>query len=172
MKNSNQKGFSAVEIVIVLVVLGLLGLAGWFVYGSMHKDSKASTTASSTNTTPSTTSDASKRKILSPQTKPPVVDECTTKLETAQDGNSSPIGCPESGVNVSAWNALKGASVMALPSNATIDQVVQAMCKDIKNSTGPIEDSAENFVDNYNGWNYHNDSKIVGFMGNLDTVCK
>lgn len=31
MKN-NQKGFSAVEVLLVLVILGLIGLAGWFVF--------------------------------------------------------------------------------------------------------------------------------------------
>jgi len=39
----NQKGFSVVELLIVLVVIGLIGGAGWYVWQSKHKT--ANTTA-------------------------------------------------------------------------------------------------------------------------------
>ena len=60
MKKLNQKGFGAVEAIIVLVVVVLLGAAGWFVYDKNH-NSKVSTTPTP-NTTPSArpTDDASK----------------------------------------------------------------------------------------------------------------
>jgi prepilin-type N-terminal cleavage/methylation domain-containing protein len=35
MKN-NQKGFSVVEILIVIVIVGLIGVAGWFVYNRQN----------------------------------------------------------------------------------------------------------------------------------------
>lgn len=37
MKN-NQKGFSAVEALIILVIVGLIGFAGWFVWQSQKND--------------------------------------------------------------------------------------------------------------------------------------
>lgn len=45
----NQKGFSVVEILIVIVVVGLLGAVGWFVYDRQSKD-KAEPVATKTET--------------------------------------------------------------------------------------------------------------------------
>lgn len=47
-----QKGFSVIEVLVVIVVLGLIGAAGWFVYNRMQdKDSTSTTTQQSNSTT-------------------------------------------------------------------------------------------------------------------------
>jgi prepilin-type N-terminal cleavage/methylation domain-containing protein len=49
--NANQKGFSVVEILIVLAVVGLIGGAGWYVWHSRASKDTSSTTSPSTSTT-------------------------------------------------------------------------------------------------------------------------
>jgi prepilin-type N-terminal cleavage/methylation domain-containing protein len=49
----NQKGFSVVEILIVIVVVGLLGVAGWFVYGHQKSTKQSSTTQAKSATSSS-----------------------------------------------------------------------------------------------------------------------
>lgn len=49
--NKNQKGFSAVEILIVVVVVGLIGGASWYVWQSKNKDTKATNTQTTQQTT-------------------------------------------------------------------------------------------------------------------------
>src|SRR5687768_14525746 len=55
----NQKGFSAVEILIVLVVIGLIGGAGWYVLHN-RQDKNTESTTTQTNTTESTPPNLSK----------------------------------------------------------------------------------------------------------------
>lgn len=42
----NEKGFSAVEVLLVLVVIGLLGGAGWYVWQSKNKNDQSTTSTS------------------------------------------------------------------------------------------------------------------------------
>lgn len=51
MSNSKlgQKGFSAVEGVIILVVVGLIGLVGWYVYTTQSKQQDSQTSAPATS---------------------------------------------------------------------------------------------------------------------------
>jgi uncharacterized protein (UPF0333 family) len=64
----NEKGFSAVEIVLVIVIVVLIGVVGWLVYKNHHKTATAAITTTSsdktitpakTTTTTSTTTNAS-----------------------------------------------------------------------------------------------------------------
>lgn len=48
----NEKGFSVVEILIVLVVVGLIGGTGWYVWQPKHKTTENN--KSTTNSTPAT----------------------------------------------------------------------------------------------------------------------
>jgi Tfp pilus assembly protein PilX len=47
MKQSNQKGFAAIEAVLVLVVLGILGFTGWFVWHAKQNTDKSLDAANS-----------------------------------------------------------------------------------------------------------------------------
>ena len=51
----NQRGFSAVEVVLVFVIVALIGVAGWLVYKNHHKITTTASTTTST-TKPATTS--------------------------------------------------------------------------------------------------------------------
>ncbi len=46
----NEKGFSAVEILLVLVIVSLIGFAGWYVWQAKNKNSKTTPNTSQTNT--------------------------------------------------------------------------------------------------------------------------
>lgn len=54
---SNQKGFSAVEAIVILVVVALLGLGGWFVWQS-NKDDKPKESSSTSKNKTNTDADA------------------------------------------------------------------------------------------------------------------
>jgi predicted negative regulator of RcsB-dependent stress response len=64
MMKKNEKGFSAVEGVLILVILALIGFVGWYVWHSKNNTDKSlnaaanttiATTAKKQNTTISTT---------------------------------------------------------------------------------------------------------------------
>ncbi len=48
MKTTKEKGFTAVEGVIIVLILVVLGAAGWFVYKHQHKNNKATQTSANT----------------------------------------------------------------------------------------------------------------------------
>jgi prepilin-type N-terminal cleavage/methylation domain-containing protein len=70
---ANQKGFSVVEVLIVIVVVGLLGAVGWLVYdrqksktNEQPKTTNTTKTSNTTSTTPSTvkpTSNSTKQTV-------------------------------------------------------------------------------------------------------------
>lgn len=45
---NNQRGFSAVEAILLLVILGLVGFVGWYVYDSGQKTSEDTKSSTST----------------------------------------------------------------------------------------------------------------------------
>jgi hypothetical protein len=69
MKN-NQKGFSAVEAIVILAVIGILGFGGWYVWQSNEKDQPTKTSSSdsavdSTDSTKLATTLTSHSKVFS-----------------------------------------------------------------------------------------------------------
>ncbi len=46
MKRLDQKGFSAVEVLVVIVIVGLIGTVGWLVYDRQQSKNNATTTTS------------------------------------------------------------------------------------------------------------------------------
>src|SRR4051812_7327602 len=61
---SNQKGFSAVEGLLILVVVCLIGFIGWYVWRTKSQTDKSLNTAASTSATASTSKNtASPQKI-------------------------------------------------------------------------------------------------------------
>ncbi len=68
---NNEKGFSAVEVILVLVVIIAIGVVGWLVYKDVHKANKATTASTASNTgtktpkaTPKTTTAASYKSYM------------------------------------------------------------------------------------------------------------
>lgn len=51
----NQKGFSAVEVVLVVVIVGLIGVVGFMVYKNHNKTTPAKTETTAATTKPTTT---------------------------------------------------------------------------------------------------------------------
>lgn len=63
---ANEKGFSVVEILIVIVVVGLLGAVGWLVYGK-QKSQQDSNKTEATQPTATERTDESQQKLQIPE---------------------------------------------------------------------------------------------------------
>lgn len=65
MKRYIQKGFTLVEVFIVVVVVGLLSGAGYYIYNNQHKtkNNTASQTPASTNNSSKTTASSSQKPL-------------------------------------------------------------------------------------------------------------
>jgi|GEM_PF-2482381 hypothetical protein len=69
---SNETGFSAIELVLVIVIVVLIGISGWLVYKNHHKSTLASTVSStstsktSTKTTTTTKPDTTAPTVTNP----------------------------------------------------------------------------------------------------------
>src|SRR4051812_2710121 len=50
----NQRGFSAVEAILILVIISILGFAGWFVYNAQKSTNKALDDTSASQSTVAT----------------------------------------------------------------------------------------------------------------------
>ncbi|MEX2014493.1 MAG: prepilin-type N-terminal cleavage/methylation domain-containing protein [Candidatus Saccharimonadales bacterium] len=63
--NSNQKGFSVVEILIVIIVIGLLGAVGWLVYDRQKsKTSETQTNTQQKEETPKQETEQTEQKLI------------------------------------------------------------------------------------------------------------
>lgn len=91
---TNQKGFSIVEILIVLVVVGLLGTVGWLVYDRQKDktESKETTTQASQESTEQTDNenDTATKKIDT------TIHDVDIKMQTASDISKLPEYTPAS----------------------------------------------------------------------------
>jgi hypothetical protein len=116
------------------------------------------TTLPVATSTPQATPTPTPEPALPPAAVPPAsgVSECSVVLQIGADGNASPVFCPDGGINVMAWTyfAKLNTLVMALSSDADVQQVETAMCTDLKNSTIPIETSAGQLAFRYYGWQF------------------
>lgn len=52
---TNQKGFSTLEVILILVIVGLVGFVGWYVYDSSQKTNDTYTAASKSSSSDSAT---------------------------------------------------------------------------------------------------------------------
>ena len=169
----NQKGFGALGTVAVIVVLIGIGAAGYLVYRAHYKmnthqpvANNSATVSSSSNpsngqSSSVTSGSKSPRQTLQPESNPPVIDECTQPITTAQDGNVSPLFCPNGDLNVTAWKALAVTghdAPMALGPSATEAQVVASECGGKAGMTGTIAQSQEQLAAAYNGWPFSSTS--------------
>lgn len=86
---ANQKGFSVVEILIVIVVVGLLGAVGWMVYDRQNSKTKNKETVT-TQSNQKSKNDTDTKKIDTP------IHEVDIKMQTAADIDKLPEYTPAS----------------------------------------------------------------------------
>jgi prepilin-type N-terminal cleavage/methylation domain-containing protein len=84
----NQKGFSVVEILIVIVVIGLIGTVGWLVYDRQKSPKQSETTQQSTNTQSDTKTTDSSKGTEQTQQKYLEIKEWSVKLPVSSDVGS------------------------------------------------------------------------------------
>lgn len=84
---SNQKGFSAVEVIIVIVVVALIGTVGWLVYKNHHKTTPTNIATTSSTKSSSTSSSTKPSTTTSPAIATPILTyaEC---VQTAGHGTA------------------------------------------------------------------------------------
>lgn len=117
-----QRGFSAVEVLLIVVVTGILGFTGWYVYQSTKLANKnyasvpsTSTPKSSTSSTPPTDPTANWLLYTSPDGHYSVrladgwnlTQNCNQALETYYTGNSDPLAL-KSGTKATVDNQCNG----------------------------------------------------------------
>jgi len=155
----NEKGFSAVELIMVIIIIALIGVVGYLV----HKDHQPAKVAATTKSTELTTapSTANLYKVLPPATIASKTAECSQQLTTANDGSTGPITCSNGYLNVLEWNDLFKSDTPAfitLGYNATETQVQTAICSNLMNNnldkTMVIEGNAYSIAALYYGWNF------------------
>jgi hypothetical protein len=88
---SNETGFSAIELVLIIVIVVLIGISGWLVYKNHHKNAAA--TISTTSTSKAATSTSTTPKSTSTSTTKPVT---TTVFQI-----------PELGIEITVPNSIK-----------------------------------------------------------------
>lgn len=145
---ANQKGFSVVEILIVIVVVGLLGAVGWLVYDRQHSktDDKQATTQ------------ASEQKQEVPKQETEVATKCDTAFKELKNEKIGVSFCyPET------WQT----DVMDTASNHIVGTVTLTSpdYKDIQSAYGGSNTGSKVYVSVYKidqlGANYTPVSKIL-----------
>lgn len=123
MKKS-QKGFSAIEAVLILVIVGLLGFVVWYVFHTKSSTDNTYGNASNVQTTPPPVSNKTSSNTAA---KPVVQTKTDSKLgKYLADGSGRPLytynldtdntsNC--SGSCLSSWPAYKASSTASLPAN-------------------------------------------------------
>jgi hypothetical protein len=172
-QTDSTKGLRPALLGTIIAVIGIVVVAGALAAASaIHRTT--ATSASTPLTDQPTTSNPTYAtgSILSPESAPPVVDECSITVTTSADGNVSPLFCVDGGINTAAWTWYAGnhPQVMALPASATSSQVYAAMCDDIGGTGGvhntlPIEQNSEQLAARYNGWTFGGDPEFTEFLG-------
>jgi prepilin-type N-terminal cleavage/methylation domain-containing protein len=95
---TNQKGFGALEVLIVIVIISVLGLAGWYVW--KIRNPKSASTNSSTTVKPTKQSEAYKRATTVPagwktftDSKYPISFSYPSSWTTKADSKGNPDKC-------------------------------------------------------------------------------
>jgi hypothetical protein len=97
-------------------------------------------------------------RTLSPARVPPVVGVCTQQLNLDQNGNVSPLFCPDGGINTLAWSyyARQQLSIMAMGQHPKPSAVEMAIEQDLKaRASATAECNAATLAAAYYGWNFH-----------------
>jgi len=123
MKKSNQKGFSAIEAVLIVVIIAIVGFVVWYVFHTKSSTDNTYSNASNTQTAPQT----SNKSSASTAAKPVVQTKTDSKVgQYLADGSGKPLytynqdtdntsNC--TGSCLSNWPAYKATSTASLPAN-------------------------------------------------------
>jgi hypothetical protein len=114
--NNNQKGFSVVEVVLIVVILALIGTVGWLVYKNHHKSSAASVTACGSVTTDWTPCRNTKGNFIASF---PTPSQPLPQTIFSQNGVNYTInGVQSAGINGS-YEVIYNVSYLTFPANST-----------------------------------------------------
>ncbi len=82
--------------------------------------------------------------------------ESCQRVSSGADGNVSPVLCPDGHPNAYAMPTLEStaSAMFSLGEFATTGQIENAACRDLPHSTNPIEQSAYQFMQALNGWQF------------------
>lgn len=87
---NDQKGFSVVEVILVLVIVILIGAVGWLVYKNHQKNTSTSTSSkTSTNTTQTSTIHTTEEATTFVQT---TYDKYLSAVSNVASDNDQPLG--------------------------------------------------------------------------------
>jgi hypothetical protein len=152
--------FSSLILGIGLVAFGAIG---YFVYAEFIDQPPVSSDGSTVLLTP-VNSQNIPPTILKPAVVQSRVDECSTNLSYASNGNISPIQCSDGSLNILAWKALSALEpkVMKLGYSPTLAQLQTALCDDANDAdvdsnssiTLPLETSIYQISSLYYGWHF------------------
>lgn len=120
MRKNNQKGFSAVETVLVLVIVGLIAFIAWYVFKSRSDTDTTLSNAANTQTeVPNNTTNAAVvvTKTDSKGSKY-LADTKSATLYTYSSDTAGVSNC--TGDCLTAWPIYKAATTTNLPDNITV----------------------------------------------------
>lgn len=154
LKN-NQKGFSALEGLLIVIILVIIGTVGWIIYKNNHK-------------TVSVAPKTSLYAILAPATVASKSPECYDNTPNGSGPGPStqdnyPETCRNGDLNVDAWNQVKsqdGGSpvMMKLGYDASAKQICQAYLDNFV--TGAIQGELYDLSAKYYGWHFATDPTL------------
>jgi len=78
--HKNEKGFSAVEVVMVIVIIALIGVVGWMVYKNQHKTPVKVSIAKTTSSPSTSKTSPANNSSTAPQASYLVIKEWGVKL--------------------------------------------------------------------------------------------
>ncbi len=111
---NNQKGFSAIEIVLVVVILALIGVVGWLVYKNRHQSTNTVNSAKTSTNTPAVSSNAP-AKTSTPTSMPTHATTTPTFTSGPQSGWETYTNAAV-GFSISYPNFIRADSACATPS--------------------------------------------------------
>ena len=156
--NKNQRGFGAVEGLLIIIVLAIIGVVGWMAYNSYHK-------VPATTSNPKTDLYA----ILPPATVPSKAKLCSDSTEQqVATGLTVNLTCSNGDLNIVAWERAAKAEggkpvMMTLGYNATALQVCNAYGANFV--TGTLASEVYQLAAQYYGWHFAEDPTVAAMNG-------
>src|SRR5579885_2946996 len=73
MRQSDESGFSIIELILLLVIVGIIGFVGWFVYNSNKKTNETLNNTNQAQSEPAKSTKATKKNTSPPATQQSLV---------------------------------------------------------------------------------------------------